>query len=108
MDLRPVVEAVHAGRLKITDHAGEEAHTDGLSLDGIRYSLVQGETIEDYPADRPYPSCWVYGPTRAGAPVHSVWAYNALSKWAVPVTVYRPDPSRWVDWRHRRPKDETA
>ena len=64
MDLRPVVEAVHAGRLKITDHAGEEAHTDGLSLDDIRDSLVQGETIEDYPADRPYPSCLVYGPTR--------------------------------------------
>ena len=108
MDLRPVVEAVRAGRLKITDHADEEAHADGLSLGDIRDSLVQGEAIEDYPTDRPYPSCLVFGPTRAGAPVHSVWAYNAHTKWAVLITVYRPDPSRWVDWRHRRPKDETV
>jgi hypothetical protein len=39
--------------------------------------------------------------------VHSVWAYNQENQWAVLITVYRPDPRRWIDWRTRRPKDVT-
>jgi len=42
------------------------------------------------------------GKTFSGAPVHTVWAYNEESKWAVLVTVYRPDPARWIDWRERK------
>ena len=26
---------------------------------------------------------------------------------AVPITVYRPDPKHWINWRTRRPKDAT-
>jgi len=44
----------------------------------------------------------IYGQTFNGDPVHSVWAYNELSRWAVLITVYRPDPERWIDWRERR------
>jgi uncharacterized protein DUF4258 len=104
MDLAAVVEAIHAHRLRITDHADEEAHADQLSLDEILFSVTQGEVLESYPTDKPFPSCLIGGTTRQGDPVHSVWAYNAESRWAVLVTVYRPDPERWVDWRKRRPR----
>jgi hypothetical protein len=33
----------------------------------------------------------------------SVWAYAANSEIAVLITVYRPDPDRWVDWKVRKP-----
>lgn len=66
--------------------------------------MLHGEIIEDYPSDRPYPSCLVFGCTFAGDPVHSVWAYNAQNRWAVIITVYRPDPDRWINWRKRRQK----
>jgi hypothetical protein len=58
-----------------------------------------------YPDDKPFPSCLIYGETFSGEPVHSVWAYNQENQWAVLITVYRPDPRRWIDWRTRRPKD---
>ena len=65
--------------------------------------MVHGEIIEEYPEDRPYPSCLVYGDTFGGEPVHSVWAYNEESGFAVIITVYRPDPTRWKpDWKTRR------
>jgi hypothetical protein len=67
----------------------------------------KGEIIEDYPADKPYPSCLVYGETFSEEPVHSVWAYNPENQWVVLITVYRPDPKSWIDWRRRRPKDAT-
>ena len=102
MTIDDLVEAIRAGKVRITDHADEEAEDDDLTFDEVYFSVLRGEVIEDYPTDKPYPSCLVYGRTFAGDPVHSVWAYNALNGWAVLITVYRPDPKRWIDWRVRR------
>lgn len=105
MELKEIVEAIRADRVRITDHADEEAQADRLSFDDIFSSVFQGEIIESYPEDRPYPSCLVFGMTSGGGPVHSVWAYNPGNQWAVLVTVYRPDPKRWDNWRSRRPRE---
>ncbi|MEW6326368.1 MAG: hypothetical protein AB1487_02045 [Thermodesulfobacteriota bacterium] len=48
----------------------------------------------------------IYGNAFVGEPVHSVWAYNKDNQWAVLITVYRPDPTRWINWRERRPKHD--
>jgi hypothetical protein len=73
----------------------------------VFFSVFRGEIIEQYSDDKPYPSCLVYGTTFAGDPVHSVWGgYNEDNKWAVLITVYRPDPERWVEWRTRRSKND--
>ncbi len=102
MDIKSVREAIRMHRVRITDHADEEADDDGLHLVEIYYSVEHGEIIEDYPTDRPYPSCLIFGLGPSGDPIHSVWAYNAKNGWAVLVTVYRPDPNRWIGWRERR------
>ena len=102
-----IIEAIRHDRIRITDHADEEAQADRLSFDEIFTSVLHGEVIEDYPDDRPYPSCLVYGDTFSDQPVHSVWAYNRATGWAALITVYRPDPERWLDWRIRRTVDET-
>jgi hypothetical protein len=45
--------------------------------------VLQGEIIEDYPTDKPYPGCLIYGDNFQGEPIHSVWAFNDKTKWAV-------------------------
>ena len=65
---------------------------------------MNGEIIEDYPKDKPYPSCLIFGETFKGEPVHSVWGFNSENKWAVLITVYRPDPGLWIDYKYRRKK----
>lgn len=107
MNLEEIIDAIRYDRIRITDHADEEAQADHLSFDEIFMSVFQGEIIEDYPDDKPYPSCLVYGETFNKVPVHSVWAYNQDNRWAVLITVYRPDPRHWINWRTRRPKDAT-
>lgn len=102
MDIRQIIDAIRCDRVRITDHADEEAHADRLLFDEIFFSVLQGEIIEDYPADKPYPSCLIYGNSFRGEPIHTVWAYNEELKWVVLITVYRPDPQRWADWRTRR------
>jgi hypothetical protein len=104
--IEDIVEAVRKDRLRISDHADEEAQEDGLSFDEVFFSLLQWEVLEEYRDDKPYPSCLILGFTFGGDPVHSVWAYNEENQWAVLVTVYRPDPARWIDWRTRRAKDD--
>ena len=102
MEIDSIIEAIHNNRIKITDHADEEAENDQLTFDEVYFSVLNGEVIEDYPDDKPYPSCLIYGQTFSGDPIHSVWAFNEQSKWAVLITVYRPDPGQWIDWRKRR------
>lgn len=102
MTLIRIRAAILSDRIRITNHATEEAENDGLLLDEILGTVLKGELIEQYPGDKPYPSCLIYGVNPDRQPVHSVWAYNEDTDWAVLITVYRPDPARWIDWRKRR------
>lgn len=104
MNIQDIIDAIRDNRIRITDHADEEAQADCLPFDEIFFSVLQGEIIEAYPSDTPYPSCLIYGNSFTGEPIHSVWAYNPETKWSVLITVYRPNPERWVDWRTRRKK----
>ncbi|MCU0516065.1 MAG: DUF4258 domain-containing protein [Oscillatoria sp. Prado101] len=102
MDINDIVEAIQANRVRITEHADEEAADDRLTFDKIYFSVFLGEIVESYPKEKPYPRCLIYGQTFSGEQVHSVWAYNKENQWAVLITVYRPDPNRWINWRERR------
>src|SRR5439155_26832912 len=102
MDLNDIIEAISANLVRVTDHADEEARANSLKLDEIIFSLSNGEIIEKYESDRPYPSCLFFGQTHSGVAVHSVWAYNIENGWAVLNTAYRPDPERWANWRERK------
>jgi hypothetical protein len=102
MNIQDIISAIQEKRILITDHADEEAQADSLTFDEIFFSVLQGEIIEDYSTDKPYPSCLIYGDNFQGEPIHSVWAFNDTTKWAVLITVYRPDPNRWINWRERR------
>lgn len=104
IDISELIAAVDAERFRVTDHADEEAQADSLKLDDVLASLRSGEILRQYPDDRPYPSCLLYGSAPDGSPVHSVWGYNEANGWAVLITVYRPDPELWVNWRERRPR----
>jgi hypothetical protein len=106
VNIEAIIEAIRRNQIRITDHADEESQADQLSFDEIFLSVLQDEIIEEYPDDKPYPSCLIYGDTFANTPVHSVWAYNQDNRWAVLITVYRPDPKRWINWRIRRPKND--
>ncbi len=104
MEITDIIKAFQDHRIRITDRADEEVESDRLTFDEIYFSVLNGEIIKNYPDDQPYPSCLIFGRTFGGDPVHSVWAFNDENLWAVVITVYRPDPNRWIDFRQRREK----
>ncbi len=101
MKIEKLIDSIRENRVRITEHADEEAASDKLKYEEIYFSVFKGKTIDNYSDDKPYPSCLVYGNTFSGAPVHSVRAYNSKTKWAVLITVYRPDPDKWINWIQR-------
>lgn len=102
MDIAKLVAAIDAGKINVTSHARVELEADDLTGANLYDSIRRGEIIEDYPDDSPFPSCLIFGRTADGVPVHSVWAWAAEQGIAIVVTAYRPDPSRWIDFKVRR------
>ena len=102
MEISQIIEAIHEHRIRISDHADVEAHEDRLSYEDVYHSVLKGKIIEDCQIDTPYPSCLIYGQNNEGDPIHSVWAYNPENRWAVLITVYRHDPTQWINCTEMR------
>ena len=66
------------------------------------FSVQNGEIIEDYPDDYPFPSCLIGGFNSKNQPIHTVWAYNENKKLAILITVYRPNNNQWINSYKRR------
>jgi len=102
IEIESRVESIKSNRVRITDHADEEASNDGFSCNEIVGSIPTGEIIEQYPDDKPYPSCLILSKSLKDEPIHSVWAYNRVTSASALITVYRPNPDQWIDWKIRR------
>ena len=86
----------------MTLHAELERDADEITIAEIEqaYSDPQAEIIEDYPEDPRGPSVLMLGFTKAKDPLHAVWSIHETT--AILVTVYRPDPVLWTNWRKRK------
>ncbi|MEA3350630.1 MAG: DUF4258 domain-containing protein [Chloroflexota bacterium] len=75
-------------------HAIQRMFERSVTEADIRDVLTNGETIENYPNDTPYPSRLVLG-WRCNRPMHVVVANNVEENQWIVVTVYEPTPARW-------------
>lgn len=83
-------------------HAIQRMFDRGVTYFDVRYVLENGEIIENYPDDIPYPSRLVLG-WRDNRPLHVVAAENIEENQWIVVTVYEPDPNLWKpDFRQRK------
>jgi len=84
-------------RLKLRQHAHERSFQREISRDDIRHVLETGETIREYPEDKPFPKYITLGWTEEGRPIHVVAADDEDEGVTYVITVYEPDPDRWTD-----------
>jgi len=91
-----------ATKLVFRVHALQRMFERQLGIEDVEAVVESGETIEDYPNDRPYPSRLVLGWIGA-RPVHVVVAHNLSENELIVITVYEPDPELWeADFRRRK------
>ena len=92
---------IQAGQFEFSKHAVDQSILRQISVQELREAIANGEIIEDYPEDKYGPSCLILGFTQAGRPLHVQCSYPSRPLVKI-ITLYEPDPSRWIDFRVRR------
>lgn len=77
----------------VSDHAAMRFNQRGIKIKEIRSAVDNGEIIEQYPEDYPYPSCLILGKTSDAKPVHVV--ISDEGSMCRIITAYFPDPDKW-------------
>ena len=93
------------GQFEFSQHAVDQSIVRHISVQELREAIAVGEIIEDYPTDKYGPSCLVYGVTLAHRPLHIQCSYPSRPLMKI-ITLYEPDPRRWVDAKVRRTSNE--
>jgi hypothetical protein len=98
-------EKIARGQFEFSQHAVDQSLVRHISIQELREAIAVGEVIEDYPDDKYGPSCLVFGVTLVRRPVHIQCSYPSRPLVKI-ITLYEPDPQRWVDFKVRRTADE--
>lgn len=86
----------------MTVHARKRMGLRKITTEEIESVVMSGEVIEDYPNDKPYPSCLIMGKIRDGFPLYVVCA---LGDKVYVITAHWLDPEKWLDPKTRREKE---
>lgn len=103
--LQQIQDCFKLEKVLYTKHAKDEMEKEefGEITDmEVFEAVLTGKILETYPEDEPYPSCLIYGKTSKNRPLHIVCAYSKESDIAVVITVYHPDPERWINFERRK------
>jgi hypothetical protein len=81
-------------RLVFRVHALERMFERRITAEDVRAVVSDGEVIQNYPEDKPYPSRLMLG-WRGTRPIHVVVAEDSEDGILIVVTAYEPDPIQW-------------
>lgn len=101
LDLAALRAAAASGRVQWHQHALERLLERGISRQDVLTAVMQGEIVEVYADDRPYPGCLLL---HIGAePLHVVAAVDETARICHVITAYRPDRDHFeADFKTRR------
>ena len=89
------------GQFEFSQHATDQSIIRHISVQKVREAMEESEIIEDYPNDKYGPSCLILGFTQSVRPLHIQCSYPSRPLVKI-ITLYEPDPSRWMDFKTRR------
>ena len=97
-DLRAMCEKK---AMRWTNHVFLRLLKRNIDMDEVETAVMNGEIIEQYPNDYPYPSCLVLGHNAKGQHIHVVCGLSSIEIWFI--TAYYPDINEWdEDFRLRK------
>lgn len=103
--LEEIQNCFHQNKILYSKHAKTEMETEEFGIikeEEVAQAVISGKIINEYSDDDPYPSCLIYGKTKKNRPLHIVSAYSKEEDIAIIVTVYEPDPAKWIEFERRK------
>jgi hypothetical protein len=96
-------QKIEADQFEFSKHAVNQGILRRTKVQEVREAVANGEIIEEYPEDKYWPSYLIYGKTAEGRPLHVRCSHPSRPLVKI-VTLYKPDPARWIDFRERKPR----
>ncbi|WP_295762537.1 DUF4258 domain-containing protein [uncultured Oscillibacter sp.] len=88
MDIQKVQSLFQKRSVKWSTHCLERMQERDISRADVLSCVLQGEIIEDYPNDYPFPSCLIFGYTTKGKVLHTVIGVDGVTAYVI--TAYYP------------------
>lgn len=82
-------------KFEYSNHAVAQMFKRSISADEVESAIENGETIKDYPEDKPFPSLLKLFYTGGGRAIHVVVSQDISNGVCYIITAYEPDPGIW-------------
>lgn len=103
MDLDIIKQLCSNGEMRWTEHIFKRLVQRNISMEDVQTVILNGEIIEDYPNDYPFPSCLIFGYRKGGDIIHVVCAPDDEQKELWLITAYIPNKDKWLsDFKTRK------
>lgn len=96
MNIDEIQNSIRTDDYEIQLHAYERMRQRDVSVSDLEKLVLNGEIIESYSGDRPFPSCLILGMVQ-NRPLHAVVSYNKSNDKSYIITVYEPDRDEFED-----------
>jgi hypothetical protein len=103
LEIEDIKARIKDGKYRLTVHAATRSKERGITTADMEIAILNGQIIKEYPDDKPFPSCLIFGHTADGSPLHIVCSLSPISHI---ITFYFPDEKLWIDYKTRRDNDE--
>lgn len=81
--------------IAVTNHARMRFAERGIALDDIEKAIENGQIIEEYLEDKPFPSCLISAHIAGDKALHLV--VSSDEEFLYIITAYWPDAEKWTD-----------
>ena len=93
MDITKIKYLCENGKMRWSNHILIRLSKRNISMDAIECAIINGEIIELYPNDYPYPSCLILGLSIDKKYLHVVCGVDQTELHLI--TAYYPNPDEW-------------
>ncbi|MEE8403598.1 MAG: DUF4258 domain-containing protein [Candidatus Hydrothermarchaeaceae archaeon] len=99
MDINLIRSKIKDEEYELTLHAIRRRIERKISTRDIETVILNGEIIEEYPDDKPFPSCLIAGLAKDDKPIYVVCAIAPVVKI---ITVYVHKEDKWAEYKRRK------
>lgn len=95
INIDTIKQMVKDNKIRWTNHVIVRLLQRYITQEDIENAILNGEIIEEYESDYPYPSCLIYGVNLNNKVLHIVCGLSEIELWII--TAYYPDNIKWKD-----------
>lgn len=95
LKINNIKQMVKEGKIRWTNHVIVRLFQRRITQEDVENAILNGEIIEEYESDYPYPSCLIYGINLKNEVLHVVCGSSEIELWVI--TAYYPNRVEWEE-----------